>query len=147
MGGGGKGKQKKRSQATGEEGEAEQSPAPPQKQRLTMQANAAAILNLESRETDSKLVSIMSGLGIKHHPTNTFPFCALCDRVCDCFSVTVDTWVLPRWEGGNKHRKGKQAQKPITRTPVSYVTGGFACLLYTSPSPRDKRQSRMPSSA
>ena len=30
------------------------------------------------------------------------------------------------------------------------VTGGIApntCLLYTSPSPRDKRQSRMPSSA
>ena len=25
--------------------------------------------------------------------------------------------------------------------------GGSACLLYTSPSPRDKRQSRMPSSA
>ena len=24
---------------------------------------------------------------------------------------------------------------------------GFSCLLYTSPSPRDKRQSRMPSSA
>ena len=33
----------------------------------------------------------------------------------------------------------------------SEVTGGFNklanCLLYTSPSPRDKRQSRMPSSA
>ena len=35
-----------------------------------------------------------------------------------------------------------------------YITGGnantvmvFSCLLYTSPSPRDKRQSRMPSSA
>ena len=26
-------------------------------------------------------------------------------------------------------------------------TGFFTCLLYTSPSPRDKRQSRMPSSA
>ena len=26
-------------------------------------------------------------------------------------------------------------------------TNGWACLLYTSPSPRDKRQSRMPSSA
>ena len=25
--------------------------------------------------------------------------------------------------------------------------GAYACLLYTSPSPRDKRQSRMPSSA
>ena len=31
---------------------------------------------------------------------------------------------------------------------VSIVLGEcFACLLYTSPSPRDKRQSRMPSSA
>ena len=29
---------------------------------------------------------------------------------------------------------------------AAYATGGF-CLLYTSPSPRDKRQSRMPSSA
>ena len=27
------------------------------------------------------------------------------------------------------------------------VTGGFACLLYTSPSPRDRQKSRMPSSA
>ena len=27
------------------------------------------------------------------------------------------------------------------------VEGGMGCLLYTSPSPRDKRQSRMPSSA
>ena len=27
------------------------------------------------------------------------------------------------------------------------VMAGIACLLYTSPSPRDKRQSRMPSSA
>ena len=30
--------------------------------------------------------------------------------------------------------------------PVINIGGGF-CLLYTSPSPRDKRQSRMPSSA
>ena len=30
---------------------------------------------------------------------------------------------------------------------VSIFAVGFACLLYTSPSPRDKRQSRMPSSA
>ena len=32
---------------------------------------------------------------------------------------------------------GKEIPNPI----------GIACLLYTSPSPRDKRQSRMPSSA
>ena len=29
----------------------------------------------------------------------------------------------------------------------SYIAAVKACLLYTSPSPRDKRQSRMPSSA
>ena len=28
-----------------------------------------------------------------------------------------------------------------------YFSGPYVCLLYTSPSPRDKRQSRMPSSA
>ena len=33
------------------------------------------------------------------------------------------------------------------RATVSAVRGSCACLLYTSPSPRDKRQSRMPSSA
>ena len=30
---------------------------------------------------------------------------------------------------------------------VTVVLGRNGCLLYTSPSPRDKRQSRMPSSA
>ena len=33
-----------------------------------------------------------------------------------------------------------------TVTAVSWG-GAYTCLLYTSPSPRDKRQSRMPSSA
>ena len=31
--------------------------------------------------------------------------------------------------------------------PISWSETYKACLLYTSPSPRDKRQSRMPSSA
>ena len=37
----------------------------------------------------------------------------------------------------------------VTASPAPFVDGAwrFACLLYTSPSPRDKRQSRMPSSA
>ena len=33
------------------------------------------------------------------------------------------------------------------RLRLQKESGGQACLLYTSPSPRDKRQSRMPSSA
>ena len=32
-------------------------------------------------------------------------------------------------------------------TPTLEEAQAFVCLLYTSPSPRDKRQSRMPSSA
>ena len=38
---------------------------------------------------------------------------------------------------------------PFTRGPRSTMYSGrpWTCLLYTSPSPRDKRQSRMPSSA
>ena len=40
---------------------------------------------------------------------------------------------------------------PLLATALSYITMSLSyegiCLLYTSPSPRDKRQSRMPSSA
>ena len=35
----------------------------------------------------------------------------------------------------------------IILLPELFETRYFCCLLYTSPSPRDKRQSRMPSSA
>ena len=34
-----------------------------------------------------------------------------------------------------------------SRKTIRHVSGGFLCLLYTSPSPRDMRRSRMPSSA
>ena len=39
-----------------------------------------------------------------------------------------------------------QTLGPLTTKPPKRATP-WACLLYTSPSPRDKRQSRMPSSA
>ena len=42
----------------------------------------------------------------------------------------------------------KQSQiEKICRKGEVRIDGGRCCLLYTSPSPRDKRQSRMPSSA
>ena len=46
-------------------------------------------------------------------------------------------WV-PRPVGEGKRRKALYRIRSVQR---------FLCLLYTSPSPRDKRQSRMPSSA
>ena len=50
--------------------------------------------------------------------------------------------------------QGRQVRKPkLTlavpdhNVPTTDRSKGISCLLYTSPSPRDKRQSRMPSSA
>ena len=39
-----------------------------------------------------------------------------------------------------------QAMLSYQVTP-SFITNGTVCLLYTSPSPRDRQKSRMPSSA
>ena len=45
------------------------------------------------------------------------------------------------------HSKGDDIGQWLTDLDVSYRYDFVSCLLYTSPSPRDKRQSRMPSSA
>ena len=56
-----------------------------------------------------------------------------------------------RWEEAEKaYRKAIKIEpdNPASYVALSYVlTQPIVCLLYTSPSPRDKRQSRMPSSA
>ena len=48
---------------------------------------------------------------------------------------------------GDKEKKEKVYSDIITDEAVSSKGLFSTCLLYTSPSPRDKRQSRMPSSA
>ena len=40
-----------------------------------------------------------------------------------------------------------EVQVALLTVNINKLQGHFGCLLYTSPSPRDKRQSRMPSSA
>ena len=47
---------------------------------------------------------------------------------------------------GSRHKKKLPVRGQRTRCNAR-TRKGKACLLYTSPSPRDKRQSRMPSSA
>ena len=55
-------------------------------------------------------------------------------------SVTVVLDHVPfHYEAGKSY--------PMTLQLIGGAEIGGACLLYTSPSPRDKRQSRMPSSA
>ena len=49
-------------------------------------------------------------------------------------------------KGKTPAEKKKEAQEADNHVAITF--GRFnPCLLYTSPSPRDKRQSRMPSSA
>ena len=42
---------------------------------------------------------------------------------------------------------GAAFRRPALLRDQIHFLGNHSCLLYTSPSPRDKRQSRMPSSA
>ena len=46
-----------------------------------------------------------------------------------------------------KELKDKDIDKVVGISRGGLIPGVMLCLLYTSPSPRDKRQSRMPSSA
>ena len=44
-------------------------------------------------------------------------------------------------------RTESEVARPLAPNPFETIAASSGCLLYTSPSPRDKRQSRMPSSA
>ena len=46
-----------------------------------------------------------------------------------------------------RHQKLVKSNQNISEQITAAIGKQFTCLLYTSPSPRDKRQSRMPSSA
>ena len=46
-----------------------------------------------------------------------------------------------------RYPKGTRIYEHFKIAMAAYGAGPKTCLLYTSPSPRDKRQSRMPSSA
>ena len=48
---------------------------------------------------------------------------------------------------GSRSRSGQKCDAGYGRAIVSKEKKGYSCLLYTSPSPRDRQKSRMPSSA
>src|SRR5678810_1373405 len=52
----------------------------------------------------------------------------------------------PQFEGQTKTKLGNSEAMGAVDTAVSDILNNY-CLLYTSPSPRDRQKSRMPSSA
>ena len=78
----------------------------------------------------------------KHQVFITFVY-ATGLRLSEATNVTFDD--IDRHRLQIRVRKGKGAKDRYIRIPESLLV--ILCLLYTSPSPRDKRQSRMPSSA
>ena len=73
----------------------------------------------------------------------------------DCIVVVKDkTQANLRWAGSTLTTNGVIQERSVTVVAFVAVNGGMAsggvtrtCLLYTSPSPRDRQKSRMPSSA
>ena len=72
------------------------------------------------------------------------------DKIFMAETPGSDKPVCARFVQGNEQpefRNAGNARLEIRPDAVFEIGGNIACLLYTSPSPRDKRQSRMPSSA
>ena len=68
-------------------------------------------------------------------------------------AFTTDELAARDWVGQKMQAAGLELQMDAVGNQFGIAPGGglllgsHTCLLYTSPSPRDKRQSRMPSSA
>ena len=86
--------------------------------------------------------------------TEDFRYVYLNERILQiCKSEDIHTYVARQQESYLEHL-ARQSNKCLTKRLLFNVNKrtkvgrpAETCLLYTSPSPRDKRQSRMPSSA
>ena len=64
--------------------------------------------------------------------------------------IPTDVWIGPMiwyWIQAANRRNFRYNITSFDTEMIQYTEYNKGCLLYTSPSPRDKRQSRMPSSA
>ena len=68
------------------------------------------------------------------------------------YSLNDSSILIELYDGSGVHIKNLEDYHAIDqirflKNYMDYFKNNISCLLYTSPSPRDKRQSRMPSSA
>ena len=92
-------------------------------------------------------------LWVEKYRPKTIDDCILPQQIKETFQTFVDQQNVPNLllTGGPGVGKTSVAKAMLEQLDSDYivVNGSMSgnCLLYTSPSPRDKRQSRMPSSA
>ena len=71
--------------------------------------------------------------------------CRRCFNLCDSFPKLFD--FIDETEGGEVADVSSDKFKPVVDACTLCDMCFMTCLLYTSPSPRDRQKSRMPSSA
>ena len=104
--------------------------------------HSLTVVNFKAIICTSDLKSVLDDIGFCQKPG--IPVYILDGENRD--SATKNLLSLMEEEDGNRELEEYQFGKDDT-TLLIYTSGSTGCLLYTSPSPRDKRQSRMPSSA
>ena len=88
----------------------------------------------------------MSAFNFPSSPNNGDTYSA--NGVTFTYSSSVGAWQRSSAVGAQGATGSTGPTGPTGNTGAQGATGSTGpCLLYTSPSPRDKRQSRMPSSA
>ena len=68
------------------------------------------------------------------------------DPILQAFLAGLFTWFMTA-AGAGVVFFFSEINRKVLDGMLGFAAGVMICLLYTSPSPRDKRQSRMPSSA
>ena len=85
---------------------------------------------------------------INHFSKVNIDMCAKIASVVDIKECDPKEQLLTEGDTGDTMVLVFQGQVEVSKNMMVKTASGFTtCLLYTSPSPRDKRQSRMPSSA
>ena len=101
---------------------------------------ATGVLSLEAYSPGMPIEELQRRLGVSSAiklASNENPL-GCSPRVREALAAAVSGGDMARYPDGSGHR---------LKQKLAAMHGIEPCLLYTSPSPRDKRQSRMPSSA
>ena len=95
---------------------------------------------------DAEILKLLATMGIDDMSYQALPLLPLLDVAWADNEIQEGERALVEAEIA-KRRLGIEAERVVRNWLTYRPTPDYICLLYTSPSPRDKRQSRMPSSA